>query len=202
VSAGSRGSARAVLFDLDGVLIDSFDVWLEVVNEVARRFSAPPISAEKLHAMFGQGLEEDTRTVFRGRTVDEIRAAYDESMPRHVDRVRVNPYAADALDELARRGVGRAVVTNTQDTLATRIVEVAGLLDRLDVVAGVGAGLREKPHPDLLLAALERLAVPARDALMVGDTSYDEAAARAAGVAFLHYDIRRGESLSDALAGR
>jgi HAD superfamily hydrolase (TIGR01509 family) len=190
-----KAGLRAVLFDLDGVLVDSFEVWLAVVNEVALRFAAPPLTRAGLERIFGQGIEEDARTLYPGRSVPEIRAAYDAAMPRHVHLVQANPEAAPALDRLGARGIGRAIVTNTQDTLAPRILQAADLAARVDAVQGMGRGLREKPHPDLLLAALEVLGVPARDALMVGDTTYDEEAARAAGVRFVRYDVRSGASL-------
>lgn len=191
----------AVLFDLDGVLVDSFEVWLEVVNRTAERFGRPPVTRERLASIFGQGIADDMRNLYPGRTRAEILAAYDDAMPRSLARITVNPEAASTLDGLGARGVKRAVVTNSQPSIAADVLRLAGLTGHVELWAGAGDGLREKPAPDLLLHALGRLGVPAGRALMVGDTDYDERAANAAGTRFLRYEIRRGTSLAGALEG-
>jgi phosphoglycolate phosphatase/AHBA synthesis associated protein len=189
----------AVLFDLDGVLVDSFEAWLATVNEVAVRFGGAPFPRERIRAIFGQGVEADAETLYPGHAPAEIRRAYDETLPRHVPAVAVNPEARSVLDRLGRRGVRRAIVTNTQQSLAERILEAKGLAAAVDVVSAMRAGVREKPHPDLLTTALASLRVPPGSALMVGDSRYDEEAAVAAGVRFLRYEISRGASLDAAL---
>jgi HAD superfamily hydrolase (TIGR01509 family) len=192
---------RAVLFDLDGVLIDSFEVWLAVVNATARKFGAPGISREGLRPIFGQGISDDMRNLYPGRTRREILAAYDEAMPACSTNVQVNPEAVAALGLLGAQGVKRAVVTNSQASIAKAVLDATGLGLHLDAWAGVADGLKEKPAPDLLLHALERLRIRPEHTLMVGDTDYDERAARAAGTRFLRYEIRKGGSLKGALVG-
>ena len=190
---------HAVLFDLDGVLIDSFEVWLAVVNATARKFGVPGITREGLAPIFGQGISDDMRNLYPGRTRREILAAYDEAMPACITNVQVNPEAVAALDRLGAQGVRRAVVTNSQASIAAAVLKVTGLEAHLDAWTGVTEGLREKPAPDLLVHALGRLGHRAEHALMVGDTDYDEHAARAAGARFLRYEIRKGASLTRAL---
>jgi phosphoglycolate phosphatase len=193
---------RAVLFDLDGVLVDSYDAWFEVVNEAAKRFGVPPIDAEKFRSVWGQGVSADVQHFYPGRTHAEVEAAYADALPRHGTKMRVNPEAAATLDALAGRDVARAVVTNTQEGLAREMLKAADLLSRLDAVAGASKGRREKPAPDLLLLAAAKVAVPPRRALMVGDSRYDAEAAAAARVPFLHYDQRTGASLLAAVLAR
>jgi phosphoglycolate phosphatase-like HAD superfamily hydrolase len=198
---------RAVLFDMDGVLVDSYEAWLAVVNHAARRFQAPAIDRARLALLFGQGPEEDARTLFPGNAASAIRAVYDEAMPREVGRIAVGEESHAVLDALADRGIRRAVVTNTQTSLARLILEATGLLGRLDAWAGVGPGLREKPAPDLLEAVLRELGVDRTEALLVGDSRYDEEAARALGMTFVHFDLRAGRgtlrgALSPHLADR
>lgn len=193
---------RAVLFDLDGVLVDSYEAWFQVVNATARRFGAPAVSRERLAEVFGQGPEEDARTLYPGRPVSEIQAAYAEAMAEAVDTLVVGADVHAALDDLGRRGILRAVVTNSQHDVAEHLLRAADLLGRLETWVGVGGDLREKPAPDMAERALERLGVAPADALFVGDTWYDEEAARAASVAFLSYELRAGGSLAAALAPR
>jgi phosphoglycolate phosphatase/AHBA synthesis associated protein len=199
VSGRDGATTRAVLFDLDGVLVDSFEVWFAVVRETLEAFGHPPLSRARMEAIFGQGISADVMNLYPGRAAGEVRAAYEAALPRHADRMTVNPEARAVLEALGRRGIGRAVVTNTQSSLAGGVLERARLDDVVDAVSALGGSLREKPHPDLLLDALARLSVPPARARMVGDTHYDEMAAHAAGVPFLLFEIRRGGSLLAAL---
>ncbi|MEU3254499.1 HAD-IA family hydrolase [Streptomyces sp. NPDC006997] len=96
---------------------------------------------------------------------------------------------ADALvARLARRGARLAVVTNNAPGAAAAYLDGMGLLGRFDTVQGRTAdpGLM-KPHPDVLHRALRDLALAPADAVMVGDTGTDAAAARSAGVPFVGY---------------
>lgn len=201
MSAPPRADVRAVLFDLDGVLVDSFEVWLAVVNAACERFGRPAVSRERLGEIFGQGIEDDARNLYPGRTAAEIRAAYDEALPRSLVHMRVNVEAAATLDALGRRRIRRAIVTNTQPSLADLVLRTVGLAQHVDAWVAPGPGLRGKPAPDMLTKALALTGAGPEQALMVGDTDYDERAAKAAGVRFLRYDLRSGLRLSVALAG-
>lgn len=198
---GSSAQTQAVLFDLDGVLVDSFEVWLAVVNDARKRFGLKDVAREFVASIFGQGLSDDLVNLYPGRTREEVLTAYDAAMPRCIDRMTVNPEALGALEALEALGLKRAVVTNTQQSLAPLVLRTVGLAQHLDAVVSVAAGLREKPAPDLLHRALDLLGVRPEQALMVGDTDYDATAARAAGTAFLRYEIRKGGSLRSALEG-
>jgi HAD superfamily hydrolase (TIGR01509 family) len=193
-------AVRAVLFDLDGVLIDSFGAWVEAVNAVALRFGRGPYSVDHVRRIWGQGTQADVENLYPGRTVAEVQRAYDEAFPAHVAAIAVNPNAAPVLRRLRERGLSTAIVTNTQASLAESIVRAKGLRDLVHALSAVRSGVREKPAPDLLLTALEALRVPPSAARMVGDTRYDAEAAAAAGVAFVRYDFSRGEDLTEALA--
>ena len=195
-------SPRAFLFDLDGVLVDSFDAWFVVVNDAAKRFGAPAIGPDAFRSIWGQGVSADVQHLYPGRTHAEVEAVYSEALPRHRDKVRVNPEAAATLDALAARGLARACVTNTQEGLARAVLSATGLHGRFEAVVGVVEGRREKPAPDLLLLAAAKIAVPPRRAVMVGDSRYDAEAAAAARVPFLHYDQRTGASLLAAVLAR
>ena len=69
-------SLRAVLWDLDGVLVDSYEVWFHLLNHTARAFGAPPISRAQFAGGWGQGIELDVQLFFPERTVPEVEAFY------------------------------------------------------------------------------------------------------------------------------
>ncbi len=191
---------RAILFDLDGVLVDSLDAWAGVVNEVRRDLGYATLSESEVLSYFGQGVEDDVKNLYPGRSADDIRRRYDEAMPRHVGRMRLGRGVFEVLARLRARGLKTAVVTNTQATLAREILARTGLEGRVDALAAAGEGLPEKPRPDLLFSALARLGVGPGAARMVGDTDYDATAARAAGVPYLYFDVRKGGDLAARLA--
>jgi pyrophosphatase PpaX len=177
-------SARAVLFDLDGTLIDSIDL---IVNSALYAFEqcghAPP-AAERWLADLGLPL----RTMFARFIEDESKladliAGYREYQLANHDRL-VRPYdeVATTLQTLHERGFELAVVTSKAEPLAQRGLAHVGLDGVFDVVVGLESCTRHKPDPEPVEIALRRLGVPPGRAAFVGDSPHDMAAGRAAGV--------------------
>lgn len=173
---------RAVLFDLDGVLIDSYEVWFRVMNAVAAELGYPGISRETFHASWGQGIEEDQARFFPRHGIPEIEARYDARFPEHLEHLRVAEEVPAVFARLEAVGLPSAVVTNTPAPLARLLVGRARA--RPDVLVGGTDVPRPKPAPDMVRRACALLGVPEGAALLVGDSCYDRDAARAAGVAF------------------
>ena len=194
-------SVHAVLFDLDGVLVDTYEAWLAVVREAARRFGAPEVGRSAFDATWGQSIEEDTALLVPGATVADVAKFYDEHFPEHLDAVRPGPDAAVALAGLRSRAIPSACVTNSPLPLARAILRAAGLEGLLDTGVGAGEAGRPKPAPDMVLEACRRLGVPPGSAVLVGDSRFDREAAAAAGVPFALYDVRRNESLARTVDG-
>jgi phosphoglycolate phosphatase/AHBA synthesis associated protein len=176
---------RAVLFDMDGVLLKSEEAWAHVVAAAGEHFRGRPVTREEFQPTFGQGTEADVRVFALRCTPAELNRFYIEHFPRYAEHVWVNPEARGLLETLGAQGLGRAVVTNTVSPLAATLLEAARLTDCFEYVACADQVPRSKPAPDLVLHALERLRVAAGEALMVGDSRYDQGAAGAAGVRFV-----------------
>jgi phosphoglycolate phosphatase/AHBA synthesis associated protein len=192
---------RAVLFDLDGVLIDSYELWFELLNAAARELGAPPIPREIYRECWGQGVEADVEAFFPGRTAAELIRYYDAHYADHRAHLRVAPEAPAVLQKLRERGVLTAVITNTTSPLAGIVVRTAGLAP--DLVIGGNDVPHAKPAPDMVEAACRRLGASADEAIVVGDSRYDREAARAAGVRFAGLGIEGDvtlASLGDVLA--
>jgi len=174
---------RAVLWDLDGVLIDSYEVWFHLLNATSRAFGGIAVSREVMRDGWGQGVAADVERFFPHKTIAETEAFYHAHFMEHAKHLRVDPDARAVTAELRRRGLGQALITNTPSPLAREILGAAGL--ELDAVVGGTDVPNAKPAPDMVHEACWRLAVLHGEALVVGDSRYDREAARAAGVRFV-----------------
>jgi len=190
---------EAVLFDLDGVLIDSRDAWYHLLCDAARALGHRPLARAEFDASFGQGVEADAAQFFPGTVSATLLDYFDAHFLDHARHVLVNPDAAPVMKALGCRGIAHAVVTNTATALARETLRGAGL--EPDLVIGT-SDAAEKPEPDMLLLACERLGAKPERALMVGDSRFDREAAAAAGIRFAGYGTpgdQQLQSLTDLL---
>lgn len=182
---------RAVLWDLDGTLVDTAGDIAASLNEAFVEAGYPAVPAEAVRTMIGRGApmlimralalhgieaDEATRATLFDRFLERYAARHDDGTTTAV----AYPGALEALQRLRGAGVRLACVTNKQHHLALRALEHAGLLDKLDLVVGGDTCARRKPAPDPLLHACRVLDVGVDEALMVGDSLNDVLAARAA----------------------
>lgn len=181
---------HAVVFDLDGTLIDSLEDIATSMNEalvdVGR--SPHPIAAYRqfvgsgVHALAERALFDPTQpsdTPLRDAAVASFRRRY---AGRLVERTRPYDGIPELLDALAARGVRTAVLTNKPEPAARTIVE--SLLGRWPWAAIIGdrADLPRKPDPTGARVALAALGSAASDTLMIGDSDVDMHTAVAAGM--------------------
>ena len=191
-----------MLFDMDGVLVFSEDVWFSVYNATLAHFGHAAISRGDFDAIYGNGTEADRAMYMPERTVREIDAAYARFFVDRLDAMCVNPEAAGVLGALRAAGVRTALATNTNRPLADRILSLAGLAPLLDAVASADEAGAGKPDPAVVRLASARVQVPLAECVFVGDSKYDAEAARRAPVAFRGYRFgigQRIESLEELL---
>jgi phosphoglycolate phosphatase/AHBA synthesis associated protein len=193
---------RAVLFDMDGVLVFSEDAWFSVFNETLVGFGHRPVSRAEFDAIYGNGAAADRDAYMPERSVAEIDAAYARLFEAHLGEIRPNAEAAEVLATLRRRGIRTSVATNTTAPLARRVLALHGLLPLLDATASADEAGAGKPDPAVVRLAAERVGVPLTECLFVGDSRFDAAAGAAAPVRFVglgHGDAGRIERLGELL---
>ncbi len=178
---------HAALFDMDGVLVFSEEAWFLVYNRTLARFGHPPISRAAFDAIYGNGTEADRDTYMPERSIEEVNAAYEEYFQEYLGEIQTNPEAIPVLEELRNLGIRTAAATNTQKSLACRILSLTGILPHLDAVASADEAGAGKPDPAVLYLASEKLRVPLSDCLFTGDSRYDLEAARQTAVRFLPF---------------
>ncbi|MEU3752570.1 HAD-IA family hydrolase [Streptomyces olivoreticuli] len=170
-----------VVFDLDGVLIDSFAVMREAFALAYREVvgpGEPPFEEYCTHQ--GRYFPDIMRLM---GLPGELEEPFVRESHRMMDRVEVYPDVPQLLAELRAEGVSTAIATGKSGSRARAVLEAVGLLPLLDEVVGSDEVPRPKPHPDIVREALRRLDSAPEDAVMVGDAVIDIRSGRAAGTA-------------------
>jgi N-acetyl-D-muramate 6-phosphate phosphatase len=178
-------SPRAVLFDLDGTLVDSAPDLIAAVQALCRELGAPPPDAARVREVVSAG----GRAMLRRGLAGADEAMIDQWLPRFLDLYSVNMvehtrlYAGmdRVLEDLESRGIAWGVVTNKPGWLARPLLQQMGLGARCSaLVTGDCLSVR-KPDPAPVLRACELAGVEAFAAAFVGDDRRDVEAGRAAG---------------------
>ena len=188
MSTNLTNSIRAVIFDLDGTLVDTASEIAAALNRTLEELGLAPLEQGAVEAMIGKGvrtLVERALAQVEGGALIEVDPAVERFEAHYAQTVgtdaRLFAGVLPGLRRLAEGGLAMSVVTN-KPRFFTEM-----LLQRLEietffrgVVAG-DDGIRRKPHADMLLAACERMGSQPAQSLMVGDSENDVIAARSAG---------------------
>jgi imidazole glycerol phosphate synthase glutamine amidotransferase subunit len=175
-------TVEAILFDMDGVLIDSYEAWLRVFNETMKRYGKEPVtSSEFTKRAWAQDIGTVSDRFFPGEPVSDVAQFYFSTFPRFTGYIKTLPDVKETLTELRNKGIKLGVITNTFRPLAKKLLRDAGLLDFFDVVIGGDDVKKGKPEPDGILMACETLGVDPYSSMYVGDTIFDIKAGKKAG---------------------
>jgi pyrophosphatase PpaX len=176
--------ASAILFDLDGTLIDSIELICRSYEHAFAVHRKPAMARDRILAMIGIPLRTGLRVHARDeREAEAMVQTYREwNMAHHDELVRPFDGIHAALDRLAARKHRMAVVTSKLVPAAQHGLAHCGLADYFALLVGPEQTERHKPDPDPLLHACDRLGVVPGTAVYVGDSVHDMAAARAGGL--------------------
>lgn len=177
---------RAVLFDMDGTLVDTEEAWVEVVEKVAARYGHALVGEER-RSVYGRSVEDTAELLYvsLGARREELAAELGSDFTaRLADGADPRPGALQLLRALRESGVLTALVSASPSAIVRR---VATSLDghRFDAVYGAEDTERTKPAPDPYLAAAAALGADPARCVAVEDTATGVASAEAAGCAVL-----------------
>ena len=176
-------SFRAVLFDFDGTLGDSYPAITASVNYVRSLYGMPPLEEAEVRRHVGRGAPYLLEHTVPAGSIEANTAAYRAHHPSVLrSGTRLMPGAAEALRTLHERGLRLGVCSNKPVGFTKELLAYFKVDSCVDVVLGPEDVARPKPAPDMLLEALSRLRLTASEALYVGDMTVDIQTARAAGV--------------------
>lgn len=178
---------EAVIFDLDGVIVDTAEhhycSWKQLAEELA--LPCPPKYKDRVR---GISRTEALKIVLAGRETSKKEAeqlasrkdAYYQEMIHAINPSDLLPGVHAILEALKKGGIGIAVATVSRN--AERVLSRLGILDELDVLVDGNSGARSKPAPDLFLYAAAQLGIPPCECLVIEDAPAGIEGAQAAGM--------------------
>ena len=195
---------RAVLWDMDGTVLDTLEDLWAAVNVSLRRFGLPEASLEQVRAGLGNGAAHLIACCAPEERQEEVLAFYKPWYDAHCNlNTRPYPGIPELMARLRKQGVRQAIISNKPDPAVQELARIyfPGLLE---TAVGESETVRRKPNPDAVLAAVEHMGLPVADCVYIGDTEVDLATARNAGMDCIavSWGFRSREQLLSAGAAR
>ena len=176
---------RLVIYDLDGVLIDSNKAILESFRRTFDEIGEP-FDPDAILSRIGHGLYQiflDTLPAGYESRLEELRQMYIRHFQSlDIKYTQLLPEVPETLTEVKKKGYLQALATNKTVTEAERILMELGVAGYFDLMAGFMTVTRAKPEPDMILYLLDKLGVRADEAVFVDDTNVGLTAGIRAGV--------------------
>jgi 2-phosphoglycolate phosphatase len=180
-----RKPLKAVLFDLDGTLLNTAPDFIHILNDMRTERHLSPIDVENFKPFISQGSSAMLRFAFNmkesnpdfPKTLEEFYGFYLARMGEHSHYF---PGILELLDKLDEQQIKWGVVTNRLERNIPKIMEIFGILSRQSCMVGADTTAHRKPHPAPLIHAAKLLNLPRRNCLYVGDYPTDIQAAKKA----------------------
>lgn len=191
--SGRVAPSRAVIFDLDGTLVDSAPDIAAALNAALAEWQLAPLPLETIKTMVGGGARRlvERALANHGGTaavppIDDVLSAFLVAYRAEpAVRTVLYPEARETLRALASAGVPLGIATNKPQDLTLAILDAVSIRGHFGAVVGSTDGMALKPAPDMLLAVLAELEAEPAASIMVGDSAADVGAAGAAGMRIL-----------------
>lgn len=177
---------EGIVFDLDGTLIDTLDDLMDSVNFALAKYNFPARNLDEIRSFVGNGIKRLVTLSVPEGTSEEVIGECLVTFKEHYkgnSRNKTEPYAGinEMLEKVKAGGYKTAVVTNkTQDAAIEIIKSFFG--ETFNVIIGQVDGVAQKPEPDGVWLALEKLGVSKENAVYVGDSEVDCMTAHNAGI--------------------
>ena len=173
---------QAVLFDMDGTLLDSFEQYRRALTAAMEDFDVEPPSTQRIRGLIGlPGLEVVRAVGVPSEQAYKVWIRWAEWEGRLANLVRPFPGILHVLERLRAAGYDLGIVTSRPRISLDATQAALDLVPRVDVVVTRDDTANGKPHPDPILHALQRLEVSPAQGIYVGDTRYDIEAGQRAG---------------------
>lgn len=188
--AGRKSGIAAVVWDLDGTLVDSAADIATSLNHLLAERDLPALADDRIRDMIGEGVPMLIRRGLAAHDVTPDDGLLGALVKRFLEiysavataSTRLFPGAREVLSTLGEAGVSQAICTNKPEAITRQVLAGLDIAGHFEVVIGGDTLPRNKPDPLPLRTTLQRLGVAPGQALMVGDSAIDVMMAHAAGV--------------------
>ena len=179
----NASNVRGVIFDLDGTLIDSYQAIYLGFHYTYSELGLPPLSHGEVEKAIGLGLSYTFRELLGEERVAQaltlFRKKYEEVFRAHTHLL---PDVRQVVESLQGRGIQLAVATNKLGRFSRAIFEHFGMDKMFAVILGDGDVSQNKPDPEMLYLAMEKMGVGKEETIFVGDSVIDIQTGRNAGI--------------------
>lgn len=172
---------EAVLFDVDGTLLDTTEFIYQAYEHTFNNHGISPPTREELGKMMGKPLEEYYRFFAPNTDTNQLCETHRTFQAENLSLCIPFPNTRSTLTELKKAGLKIAAVTTRSKRTSVDTLRVANLLNLIDTIISREDVENLKPHPEPLFKALEQLKVEPKNAVMIGDTDIDIKAGKNAG---------------------
>lgn len=171
-----RLTPSAILFDMDGVLVDSLDSWWNALNSALQRFNHEEITREEFKKTYwGHDLKANLKRLHLN---PEVAQFCNITYGNHLDYIKIYPDTRNTLRSLG--SYRKAIITNTPTDCARQILRKFSIEQYFEVIITSDDVIKAKPDPEIVFTACERLGVHPTTVVLIGDTESDVEAGRAA----------------------
>jgi HAD superfamily hydrolase (TIGR01509 family) len=187
MNAPSLAAIKVIIYDCDGVLIDSRQANAAFYNHILEKFGLGPLTPRQLDFVHSSTAREAVDFLFDGTPWRAAAQDYQRAMDNRsfLPLLRLEPHIREVLAAL-RPGYHTAIATNRGKSLPLVLQEL-GLDDLFEMTVSSYDVEKPKPHPECLLKILKYFQVEAEEAMYIGDAPVDLLVSRRAGVIFVAY---------------
>ena len=173
---------KAILFDFDGVIIDSFEAWFHTFNELRKKYKLKEFDEGEFRKnAWGTSYQGDAEKFFKNIDTEEVLESYKKIRNDYNHKTKLLPDAKKVLEAIKNSKIKIGLVTNSFKEPALETLKFHKLKKHFDAVVTAEDVERPKPYPDSILKACEKLGVQPDEAIYVGDAKNDYKAGKSAG---------------------
>lgn len=201
-------NVKAVMFDLDGTLVNTAPELAFAINQMLAELSLPTLPQQQIAVYIGEGAQALIKRCVTAGLSTEIddalfERAQDLFFAHYANNVtQSKPYAGvlDALTDLKKQGLRLACVTNKPEKFTLPLLQASGLMDFFEIVVSGDTLAKKKPDPIQLQHICAKFNVMETEAMLVGDSITDVKAAHAAGcyIVTVPYGYNQGKPIDDS----
>ena len=189
---------KAVLFDLDGVLIDLQTAWFNLLNAMCKHFGREGFTEEYfINNVWGITSHDAANKYFANFEFRDIDNFIRKNLLNYSKYILPMPDVENVLKEIKEKKFKIATATNTPTKLTAAILDRFNIRNYFDLIMARDLVENSKPAPDMIFKACEELGINVSEAIFIGDTEVDKIAAKNANCLFVGYNIDGDKRIND-----